>query len=154
MEKIFSNKNVLGYVLNYLELSDFLNLELSNSIIKSCVDFYYEMKNCHFELEKNQKINNHKLIRKNSKINKQNLTKYKKNYISKYLNSFVVFPINEEFDKDEVTNEKLSFFAKEDLKENKIETNSSKKFPLNSAKFYKNCINSEIKNLNYFFDSK
>lgn len=154
MEKIFSNKNVLGYVLNYLEISDFLNLELSNSIIKSCVDFYYETKNSHFELDRNQKLSNDQLIRKNSKIKKQNITKYKKNYISKYLNSFVVFPINEEFDEVDVTNEKLSLFTKEDSKESKIDSNNPKKSYTNSAKFYKNCINSEIKNLRYFFDSK
>ena len=154
MEKIFLNKNVLGFVLNYLEISDFLNLELSNSMIKSCVDFFYEMKNSHFELDRDQKQNNDKMIRKNSKIKKQNFTKNKKNYISKYLNSFVVFPINEEFDKEEINNEKISLFIKEESKDKKIETNSSKKISINSAKFYKNCLNSEIKDLNYFFDSK
>jgi hypothetical protein len=166
MEKIFGNKNVMGYVLNYLEISDFLNLELSNSNIKSCLDFYYEIKNSYFELDKNQKLhnNNDQLIRRNSKIKKQNLTKYKKNYISKYLNSFVVFPINEEFDEEDATaNEIFSSIItnKEDINnrdnKNQILNGSKKQLTTNTntaAKFYKNCINSEKKNLNYFFDSK
>lgn len=154
MEKIFTNKNVLGYVLNYLEISDFLNLELSNSIIKSCVDFFYEMKNTHFELNEKEKFFNDKMIRKNSKIKKQNVTRNKKNYISKYLNSFVVFPINEEFDEDQINNEKISLYNKEESMENKLETNNSKKSSINTAKIYKNCLNPELKDLNYFFDSK
>ena len=149
MEKIFTNKNVLGHVLNYLEISDFLNLELSNSNIKACVDFYYETKNINFDLNKNEKKNCDKMIRKNSKINKQNITKYKKNYISKYLNSFVVFPILEEFDEEEILTEKASLFNKDENKN--TESHSSKKI-INSAKFFKNCVNSEIKNLDYFFD--
>lgn len=156
MDKIFSKKNVIGHVLDYLEISDFLNLELTNSNIKSCVDFYYETKNSYFDLlNKNEKQIGDKIIRRNSKINKQNITKYKKNYISKYFNSLVIFPINEEFDYDEeyANNEKLSIFNKEENKINKSEIVNTKK-EINNAKFHRNCVNYQMKNLNYFFDSK
>jgi len=156
MDIIFSKKNVIGHVLDYLEISDFLNLELTNSNVKSCVDFYYEKKNSHLDLiNKNEKQLGDKIIRRNSKINKQNLTKYKKTYISKYFNSLVIFPINEEFDYDEeyANNEKFSISNKEENKINKSEISKTKK-EINNAKFHRNCVNSKQEYLNYFFDSK
>lgn len=152
MDKIFKNKNVIAHILNYLDISDFLNLELTNLNIKSCVDFYYEIKNCHFELSRKEKSEkNDKMVRKNSKIKKQHITKYKKNYISKFLNSFVVFPINEEFDEEEISLDKHIKINKDEQTYSKNE--SSKKI-INSAKFFKNCIDSEDQVLKYFFDSK
>jgi len=154
MDNIFSKKNVIGHILDYLEISDFLNLELADSNIKSCVDFYYEMKNKQLNLiDKNVKLTAEKIVRRNSKINKQNLTKYKKNYISKYFNSFVIFPINEEFDFEEDLNNNEKYANKEELILDKLDFFKSKK-DINNAKFHRNCVNSQLENLSYFFDSK
>ena len=144
MDEILNNKNVLSHILTYLEISDFLNLELTNTKIKNCIDFYYETKNILYDYNKSERLSNERPIRKDSKINKLNLTKCKKNYISKYLNSFVVFNINEEFNEEEIPNEKNPL--KNEIPELKNITN---------AKFIKNCfLSKNSKCLNYFFDTE
>lgn len=154
LENILCNKRVIGHILNYLEISDLPNLELTNSGIKSCIDFFYEIKANSLDFFKSDKQQENKIGRKNSKVSKQNFTKYKKNYFSKYLNSLVVFGVNEEFDEEDYNTDKSIFSGFKDEEEKTSKLSNKKNINLTNAKYFKNRLYHSGQNYEDFFHSE
>jgi hypothetical protein len=166
MEKIFKNKKVLSSILDYMDISDLLNLELTNSLIKSCLDYFYDAKNFIEVKNINEDKGTNKFIRKNSIHNKRLISKKKTEFISKFLNSFVSFPITEEFngEENEDKNNKKLNQNQINQEENIIDKNNNNSNRKNSfiikkesARFYGNYIKDPFlstKKIEKFFESK
>ena len=81
MEKnLFAAKVKLLDIFKFLDVNDYFNLELSNKNIRTQLLTYYKMKT--------------KNLQSNIKITEKNI---KKLFLSQYLNSFVVFNVQLEF---------------------------------------------------------
>lgn len=83
MEKYWIGyKDLWTNIFKYLDMDDYLNLELSNKNLRSKIVSYYHLqtKNC--------------ISSDSTKFNQN----YKKIFFSKYLNSFVILNVDSEFD--------------------------------------------------------
>ena len=84
-QEIMNYKYLWTEMFKYLDVNDYMNLELSNKVIRNQILNYYQMNT------------------KNIKIDNSEKNKLKKVFLSKYMNSFVIFNAHYEFDNLDVT---------------------------------------------------
>jgi hypothetical protein len=80
-KQYLSNKGVWSDIIKFLDINDYLNLELSCKNLRIQLLTFYQMKS--------------KIIKPELMENEKNL---KKMFLSKYMNSFVMFKIKSEYD--------------------------------------------------------